>query len=174
MYDFAFDPGILLHPVTSSSLKPYEPLCFNKDGAETSKLKSSAPHFSNPEQVTGTANSQSYRWPHPSRAVVVDVNHADQKKQHFIDFSNRVHKFAILDICQRLSSDIWEEFASALMLPSTTIDKLRVEKAVEERYYMMIKGWLGGSSLHTFSELQELLERFNCQDAVSTMERRLG
>ena len=105
---------------------------------------------------------------------MVNVNHADPKKQHFIDFSKRIHKLAILDICQRLSSDIWEEFASALMLPSTTIDKLRVEKAVEERYYMMIKGWLGGSKSHTFSELQELLERFNCQDAVSTMQSRLG
>ena len=178
--------GIVLDPVAKSphgGAGDEQSLLMGIEEEETeiprSKLSAPGPrHVITSTELKLAANeSQSYQWPGPSKAIVVDVNHSDIKKQYsvtMIDLSNRVHKYAILDICQRMSSDVWEQFANALLLPSTVIDKLRAEAAVEERYYLMLKGWLSGTRSHTFNELQELLVRFNFVDAVSEIKRRLS
>ena len=91
-----------------------------------------------------------------------------------IDMANVVHKFAILDVVQRISLNHWTRFSSLLGLSKETVELLSREKASEERYYKSIKEWLKvNREGATFAALSELLEQCNERRAQIVMRKRL-
>lgn len=88
--------------------------------------------------------------------------------------TNIVHKFAVLDIVQRISLDHWTRFSSLLGLGEETVEILSREKAPEERYYKSIKEWLKvNRERATFAALNELLEQCSEHRAQVVMRKRL-
>ena len=91
-----------------------------------------------------------------------------------IDMSNVVHKFAVLDVVQRIPPNHWTRFSALLGLSKETVELLSREKASEERYYKSIKEWLKvNREGATFAALSELLEQCNEQRAQIVMRKRL-
>ena len=91
-----------------------------------------------------------------------------------IDMANTVHKFAILDVAQRISSKHWDYFSSLLGLSKETLQDLSKEKATEEKYYNAIKEWLKiKRERATFAVLEDLLEQCSQRGAQIVMKKRL-
>ena len=91
-----------------------------------------------------------------------------------IDMTNIVHKFAILDVVQRISASHWTYFPSLLGLNRETVQVLSKEKATEERYYNAIKEWLKRERERaTFAVLDDLLEQCSQLGAQIVMKKRL-
>lgn len=91
-----------------------------------------------------------------------------------IDMSNTVHKFAVLDVVQRISLNHWTRFSSLLGLSKEIVESLSREKAPEERYYKSIKEWLKlNREGATFAALDGLLEQCNERRAQIIMRKRL-
>ena len=88
--------------------------------------------------------------------------------------ANTVHKFAVLDVVQRISINNWTRFSSLLGLSKETVEVLSREKASEERYYKSINEWLKMKRERaTFAVLNELLEECREHGAQIVMKRRL-
>lgn len=159
--DIASAYDIMLHPTSSSEDDSPK---FKRHPTENSSRSESA-----------SSGSQQCTFSKLGKAQVVDVNHRQlQNSFSKIDITNRAHKYAILDICQLLHGEKWEQFALTLRLPRTTIGKIRAELASEERYYLTIKGWVSGAESHSFYELREVLKMFGNDDAFPAIEERLG
>lgn len=92
-----------------------------------------------------------------------------------IDMENTIHKFAILDVVQRISVSHWTFFSSQLGLSKDAVQKLSEEKATEERYYKAIKEWLKvkRQARATFADLDELLNECSQHGAQIVMKKRL-
>ena len=91
-----------------------------------------------------------------------------------IDMSNTVHKFAVLDVVQRVSIKHWDKFSFFLGLRDETIQLLSREKAQEERYYKSVKEWLKVyQHKATFAALSEILEQCSEHEAQIAMNSRL-
>lgn len=106
-----------------------------------------------------------------------DTNSAvmlDEVLQNSIDMKNRMHKFAILDISQRLRANKWQTLAGKLEIPNTTIQQLtKTENVVEERYYKLFREWLNCKrEAATFAVLQDVLETCDLKIAVDIIFRR--
>ena len=95
--------------------------------------------------------------------------------QTSIDLRNRIHKFAILDISQRLRANKWQQLARKLEIPNQTIQQLKsTENVTEECYYQVFKEWLNykkGDA--TFGLLQAVLVSCNQRSAMEIVRRRL-
>jgi len=94
--------------------------------------------------------------------------------QNSIDMKNRMHKFAILDISQRLRANKWQTLAGKLEIPNTTIQQLtKTENVVEERYYILFREWLNYKrEAATFAVLRDILEACDLKIAVDIIFRR--
>ena len=92
-----------------------------------------------------------------------------------IDLRNRMHKFAILDISQRLRANKWQQLARKLGIPNETIQQLkRTESVTEECYYQVFKEWLNNTKGDaTFELLQDVLVSCNQRSAMEIVRRRL-
>ena len=91
-----------------------------------------------------------------------------------IDMANIVHKFAVLDVVQRMSLSHWDKFSSFLGLGKETVEVLSREKAVEERYYKSIKEWLKTNRERaTFAALNGFLDQCSEHRAQVVMRKRL-
>ena len=91
-----------------------------------------------------------------------------------INMANIVHKFAVLDVVQRISPNHWTRFSSSLGLSKETVELLSREKESEERYYKSIKEWLKvNRERATFAALNELLEHCSERRAQAVMRKRL-
>ena len=95
--------------------------------------------------------------------------------QTSIDLRNRIHKFAILDISQRLRANKWQQLARKLEIPNETIQQLkRTEIVTEECYYQVFKEWLNCKKEDaTFGLLQAVLVSCNQRGAMEIVRRRL-
>lgn len=86
----------------------------------------------------------------------------------------RRHKFAILDVSQRLREPKWRDIGVRLDLDEVFLSKLTKE-CIEERYYLMLKEWVelsrGGA---TFSRLREVLVDLEEDIALLVLEARLN
>ena len=86
-----------------------------------------------------------------------------------------MHKFAILDISQRLRANKWQQLARKLEIPNETIQQLRrTENIAEECYYKVFKEWLNckkGDA--TFGLLQAVLVSCNQRSVMEIVRRRL-
>ena len=98
----------------------------------------------------------------------------DEVLQNSIDMKNRMHKFAILDISQRLRANKWQTLAGKLEIPNTTIQQLtKTENVVEERYYKLFREWLNCKrEAATFAVLRDILETCDLKIAVDIIFRR--
>ena len=97
-----------------------------------------------------------------------------QSLQVPIDMRNKVHKFAILDVVQRISVNHWILFTSLLGLNKKTVEVLWKEKATEEKYYHAIKEWLRMKGERaTFAALHDHLEQCSERGAQAIMKMRL-
>jgi len=78
--------------------------------------------------------------------------------QNSIYMKNRMHKFAILDISQRLRANKWQTLAGKLEIPNTTIQQLiKTENCVEEQYYKLFREWLNYKrEAATFAVLRDI------------------
>jgi hypothetical protein len=83
------------------------------------------------------------------------------------------HKYAILDVCQRLppTVSVMNDFAQRLNVPQDKVRQITNDSTMqEERYYQMLKLWLGegggGESKRTFMELQDAL--VSCQQLTAS------
>ena len=92
-----------------------------------------------------------------------------------IDLRNRTHKFAILDVSQRLRANKWQQLARKLEIPNETIQQLkRTESVTEECYYQVFKEWLNHTKGDaTFGVLQDVLVSCNQRSAMEIIRRRL-
>ena len=91
-----------------------------------------------------------------------------------IDLRNRMHKFAILDISQRLRANKWQQLARKLEIPNETILQLkRTESVTEECYYQVFKEWLNKKGDATFGVLQDVLVSCDQRSAMEIVRRRL-
>lgn len=91
-----------------------------------------------------------------------------------IDMANPVHKFAILDVVQRIPSKHWDYFSSLLGLSKETVQALSKERATEEKYYNAVKEWLKiKRERATFAVLEDLLEQCSQRGAQIVMKKRL-
>ena len=91
-----------------------------------------------------------------------------------IDMANIVHKFAVLDVVQRMSLSHWDKFSSFLGLGKETVKVLSREKAAEERYYKSIKEWLKmNRERATFAALNGFLDQCSEHGAQVVMRKRL-
>ena len=92
-----------------------------------------------------------------------------------VDLRNSTHRFAILDISQRLGADRWSAIARKLCLQEDDIQRIqKAESCVEERYYKMLKQWVKlRQDGATFAALQDALTSCNQTAAVSVVVRRL-
>ena len=91
-----------------------------------------------------------------------------------IDMTNKVHKFAILDVVQRISIERWTRFTSLLGLSEETIQVLSRKRATEEKYYHAIKEWLRTKNERaTFMALNDFLEQCSEHGAQVIMKMRL-
>lgn len=92
-----------------------------------------------------------------------------------IDLRNQMHKFAILDISQRLRANKWQQLARKLEIPNETIQQLkRTESVTEECYYQVFKEWLNNTKEDaTFELLQDVLVSCNQRSAMEIVRRRL-
>lgn len=91
-----------------------------------------------------------------------------------IIMNNRRHKYAILDVSQRLPELKWRDIGGRLKLGEAFLSKLTKE-GIEERYYLMLKKWVdssGGGA--TFSKLQRLLLELEEGSALVVLEARLN
>ena len=85
-----------------------------------------------------------------------------------------MHKFAILDVVQRISVRHWTYFLSHFELSRETVQKLSKERAIEEKYYNAIKEWLKiKREQATFAVLNDLLGQCNQRGAQMVMKQRL-
>lgn len=65
-------------------------------------------------------------------------DHSQQLLNATIDISVTRHKYAILDICQRLPAHILSHFAQRLNVPVEKLRKISVDYSmIEERYYQV-------------------------------------
>ena len=68
------------------------------------------------------------------------------------------HKFAILDISQRLESSKFKDFCSRLGLHVDSINNIEEEHTLsEEQYYHALKTWIANKKKATFRELSDYL-----------------
>lgn len=95
-----------------------------------------------------------------------------------ISMTDPSHKYAILDICQRLGPEYrtWKAFASELGLSKQQIQKIkREEQLPEERYYLALKQWtVDKKTLATFASLGTILEKCNQSDLIKIILERLN
>ena len=68
------------------------------------------------------------------------------------------HKFAILDISQRLESSKFKDFCTCLGLHVDSINSIEKEHTLsEEQYYHALKMWTANKKKATFRELSDYL-----------------
>ena len=85
-----------------------------------------------------------------------------------------MHKFAILDVVQRISLRHWNTICSRLELSRETIHEIQREESTEEKYYNAIKEWLKVKREEaTFAVLNDLLEQCRQHGAQIVMRKRL-
>ena len=91
-----------------------------------------------------------------------------------INLNSTRHKYAILDAAQRIEKSCWRQMATNLEISERTIQTLAKERAVEERYYKMIKEWITfkGEGA-TFEVLKNVLETNSQTIAIEAMASRL-
>lgn len=91
-----------------------------------------------------------------------------------IKMSVRKHKFAILDVSQRLPETKWQDIGVKLDLGEVFMTKLAKE-CTEERYYLMLKKWVESSEgTATFSHLRDILVDLEEDTALLVLEARLN
>ncbi len=89
-----------------------------------------------------------------------------------INVTIKKHKFAILDICQRLPFAKWEEIGIKLGMESAFIDDLSKEEEIEERFYAMIMKRIEiGDGRMTFLDLRDIIK--DEETALLVLEERL-
>ena len=131
-----------------------------------------------------------------------NISHHPLPESHFlrqsINISTAKHKFALLDISQRLPAHSLVPFAQQLCIPVETVREVCVKySGVEERYYQvglaaykssfeqlcmticlamqMLKLWVCGSDGQaTFADLHKVLEACQHQTVCNVMMRRLN
>ena len=87
--------------------------------------------------------------------------------------TNRFHRYALLDVSQRLSPQTWRQFGSYLGLDETFLRELEEEEdEIEERYYSILMEWIGRGHA-TFQHLCEALSHFNENVALTILKDRL-
>ena len=92
-----------------------------------------------------------------------------------IDLRVTTHKFAILDLAQRLSIDSWEQLAGELDMSRhrELMQKLSTEKAVEEKFYKLLKEWVQVKNEEaTYAALHNAVEACDQRTALSVVRRR--
>ena len=79
-----------------------------------------------------------------------------------------MHKFAILDISQRLKANKWQMLAKNLEVPNTKIQHLeRTEAVAEERYYKLFREWLSDKQeAATFAILRNACDQKSAVDMI--------
>ncbi len=91
-----------------------------------------------------------------------------------IDLTQRRHKFALLDLAQRLAPDKWHGIATRLELPDPVLQNIKIERQPEEKYYKTLKQWVSTKKMEaTFATLRDVLESYEQFAAVDVMVRRL-
>ncbi|XP_003391780.1 PREDICTED: uncharacterized protein LOC100638322 [Amphimedon queenslandica] len=92
-----------------------------------------------------------------------------------IDTRNRGHKFAVLDICQRMTKNHFKQFVSYLGLDSTRIEAIiREEPLLEEQYYTALKEIIESKGAAvTLNDLKEGLRLCLRHDLVALVMRRI-
>ncbi|CAI8010036.1 hypothetical protein GBAR_LOCUS6666 [Geodia barretti] len=135
----------------------------------TLPLDNTAP-FTQREQQVPKFRSQSPTLSSTSSTERSDDHHL---LNSIIDMSLIKHKYAILDVCQRLppSVSVMNDFAQRLNIPLDRVRQITNDSTMqEERYYQMLKFWLGegggGESKRTFMELRDAL--VSCQQLTAS------
>ena len=91
-----------------------------------------------------------------------------------INLKDTKHKFALLDLCQRLRADKWNVFAMSLQLPHDLILQFEKEQQIEERYYKTLKCWVKRKQEGaTFDALCNTLKSCSQENAIIVVKRRL-
>ena len=114
--------------------------------------------------------------PSPFPSVASDTTESLSGLLHCaVNLRNSTHKFAILDISQRLGADRWSAIARKLCLQEEDIQEIQTtESCVEERYYKMLKQWVKSRQDEaTFAALRDTLTSCNQTAAVGVVLRRL-
>ena len=92
-----------------------------------------------------------------------------------IDFDNRTHKFAVLDICQRISTDHFQQFCIRLGLQQHIINSIVSKESLhEEQYYHAMKTWIKSNENVTFNNLKLALLSCGQSDLLQFIIYRLS
>jgi hypothetical protein len=156
------------HPVTESTPHASPPVSVTERTPHSSVIDSTS------EGGSDVESSHSSPALHRPTHTTKEFPPSRLRKQ-IVDISVTKHKYAILDICQRLPASILSHFAQRLNVP---LDKVREISAnfsmKEERYYQVLKYWLSASkSGGTFEDLQGALESCQQQPVCDVIDRRL-
>lgn len=90
-----------------------------------------------------------------------------------INLLDKTHKYALLDVCQRLPLERWYQIADLLKLSNDTVERLGKEESAEERFYKTLKEWVRGEDEACFEELEMVLMRCGGEGAIVAMKMRL-
>ena len=92
-----------------------------------------------------------------------------------IQLEDTRHKFAILDISQRLNSTKFVSFSKSLGLSDGIIDEIKKREEVqEEQFYLVIKHWVLGKEKATFNKLINCLQTCGEDHLVEYILQRLN
>ena len=92
-----------------------------------------------------------------------------------IQLENTTHKFAILDISQRLDYNKFVVFSRTLELPDDLIEAIRETNDLhEEQFYCVLKRWIQNSRSVTFNQLVKCLKACNEAHLISCLKKRLS
>lgn len=93
-----------------------------------------------------------------------------------IQLNNTNHKFAILDISQRLDYEKFVTFCRTLSLPNDTRDQIQQTNDLhEEQFYLALKYWINSSTIKaTFNQLINCLKHCNEGHLIRFMMYRLN
>ena len=119
------------------------------------------PNIGSVDDLSGSASSTAGSQDTPAYDVSIRMN-------------IRRHKFAILDVSQRLPELKWQDIGVKLALDEVFLTNLTKE-CTEEKYYLMLKKWVelsGGGA--TFTQLRKMLRDLEEDTALLVLEARLN
>ena len=119
------------------------------------------PNIGSVDNLSGSASSTAGSQDTPAYDVSIRMN-------------IRRHKFAILDVSQRLPELKWQDIGVKLALDEVFLTNLTKE-CTEEKYYLMLKKWVelsGGGA--TFTQLRKMLRDLEEDTALLVLEARLN
>ncbi len=91
-----------------------------------------------------------------------------------IQLENTIHKFAILDISQRLDYDKFVVFSRMLELSDDLIEAIRgTDDLHEEQFYSVLKRWIQNTRSATFNQLIKCLRACNEAHLIPFLKKRL-